>query len=351
MFSQDVSSTSFANHADFSFTSPIPLPLGSSLHIKVGKSEIRLLNDFPRHLTRHSRHRHLAASVSTHGPLQRALSQPMKHSSWRRQMGWDRNSNSDYDLQLETGWSQWYLLSDLYNHFFLIIYIIVEYILSINHHDNLISRFIIYCNDCRWCMPIWWYHDDHDDTQNHDGCHSQAEVLVPLSAGVPRSQLQAFRLTIGNPAVSPPVNVWTFLAIWMSFTKHMNFPTRSYDMSIFGEFYLASWKSFPRLEAMELEANPRLEAKSENTTLALDRAIAGFLVRSSFNISYLVPWKRWIHWKFHMILCGVMAFLMAMVIPTVVSMVILGRQSSFVDVWNRTSWIFLTSVCQATKVK
>jgi len=68
---------------------------------------------------------------------------------------------------------------------------------------------------------------------------------------------------------------------------------------------------------------PRLEAKSENTTLALDRAIAGFLVRSSFNISYLVPWKRWIHWKFHMILCGVMAFLMAMVIPTVVSMVIL----------------------------
>ena len=50
-------------------------------------------------------------------------------------------------------------------------------------------------------------------------CRSQAEVLVPLSAGVPRSQLQAFRLTIGNPAVSPPVNVWTFLGfgyIWMS---------------------------------------------------------------------------------------------------------------------------------------
>lgn len=62
---------------------------------------------FPRHLTRHlTRHRHLAASVSTHGPLQRARSQPMKHSSWRRQMGWDRNSNSDYDLQLETGWNQ-----------------------------------------------------------------------------------------------------------------------------------------------------------------------------------------------------------------------------------------------------
>lgn len=147
--------------------------------------------------------------------------------------------------------------------------------------------------------------------------------------------------------------------IWMSFTKHMNFlPVHdtswcnfsSYDMSIFGEFSWHPGNPFQDLKQWSCKT-PRLEAKSENTTLALDRAIAGFLVRSSFNISYLVPWKRWIHWKFHMILCGVMAFLMAMVIPTVVSMVILGRQYSFVDVWNRTSWIFLTSVCQATKVK
>lgn len=206
-------------------------------------------------------------------------------------------------------------------------------------------------------MPIWWYHDDHD-TQNHDGCHSQAEVLVPLSAGVPRSQLQAFRLTIGNPAVSPPVNVWTFLGFGCLENILISYPFMTLHDVIFrhmtcqfSENLLASWKScYWDLEPWSCKT-PRLEAKSENTTLALDRAIAGFLVRSSFNISYLVPWKRWIHWKFHMILCGVMAFLMAMVIPTVVSMVILGRQYSFVDVWNRTSWIFLTSVCQATKVK
>ena len=40
---------------------------------------------------------------------------------------------------------------------------------------------------------------------------SQAEVLVVLLAAVPRSQQQVFRLTIGNPAVSPPVNLWKFL--------------------------------------------------------------------------------------------------------------------------------------------
>lgn len=92
---------------------------------------------------------------------------------------------------------------------------------------------------------------------------------------------------------------------------------------------------------------PRLEARSENTTLALDRAIAGFLVRSSFNISYLVPWKRWIQFDLIWFYGLVMVFLMAMVI----SMVILGPQCSCVDVWNRTSWIFLTLVCQTTRVK
>lgn len=106
---------------------------------------------------------------------------------------------------------------------------------------------------------------------------------------------------------------------WHNWLHWCNFS--SYDMSIFGES-LGILEILLDLKQWSCKI-PRLEAKSENTTLALDRAIAGFLVRSSFNISYLVPWKRWIHWKFHMILCGVMAFLMAMVIPTVVSMVIL----------------------------
>ena len=213
-----------------------------------------------------------------------------------------------------------------------------------------------------------------DDVCRYDDTMMTMMILKTMMVATARPKSWCrFRLVCHVHSYRPsdwPLAIQLWAHLWMSgrsldldvFYKTYEFRSRSwhnwmyfssYDMSIFGEFPLASWKSslWKRLEAMELEATPRLEAKSENTTLALDRAIAGFLVRSSFNISYLVPWKRWIHWKFHMILCGVMAFLMAMVIPTVVSMVILGRQYSFVDVWNRTSWIFLTSVCQATKVK
>lgn len=100
--------------------------------------------------------------------------------------------------------------------------------------------------------------------------------------------------------------------IWMSergetrfehmFVSYL-FMTHLMYFVIFCQFRIICWHpgnpvidaSFPqRPEAMDALSLPRLEAKSENTTLALDRAIAGFLVRSSFNISYLVPWKRWI---------------------------------------------------------
>lgn len=40
-----------------------------------------------------------------------------------------------------------------------------------------------------------------------------------------------------------------------------------------------------------LDEHLRLEVRNQNNTLALDRAIAGFLVRSSFNISYLESWQ------------------------------------------------------------
>ncbi|CAK9082646.1 DNA-directed RNA polymerase subunit beta [Durusdinium trenchii] len=125
---KDLTSLSFANHADFIFSSPIPLPLGSSLHIEA-PSGFRLY----------------ARTFAPQAPLPAVEAQQL----------------------------------------------------------------------------------------------NEAEVLVVLLAAVPRSQQQVFRLTIGNPAVSPPVNLW------------------------------------------------KLEVRNQNNTLALDRAIAGFLVRSSFNISYL----------------------------------------------------------------
>ncbi|CAJ1394124.1 unnamed protein product [Effrenium voratum] len=67
-----------------------------------------------------------------------------------------------------------------------------------------------------------------------------AEGEVQVALGTLQLQLASFKLTIGNPAVSPPVNRWT-------------------------------------LELRTLQ----------NATLALDRGIEGFAVRSSFNFSVL----------------------------------------------------------------
>ncbi|CAE6925445.1 POLR1B [Symbiodinium natans] len=69
---------------------------------------------------------------------------------------------------------------------------------------------------------------------------SEAEVMVWILAAISPSQQLSFRLTVGNPAVSPPQNQWT------------------------------------------------IEVRSPlNDTLALDRAIPGFVVQSSFNASYI----------------------------------------------------------------
>ncbi|CAE7193248.1 POLR1B, partial [Symbiodinium necroappetens] len=69
---------------------------------------------------------------------------------------------------------------------------------------------------------------------------AEAEVMVWILAAISPSQQLSFRLTVGNPAVSPPQNQWT------------------------------------------------LEVQSPlNDTLALDRDIPGFVVQSSFNSSFI----------------------------------------------------------------
>eukprot|EP00439_Symbiodinium_sp_Y106_P056638 s1806_g7.t4 len=69
---------------------------------------------------------------------------------------------------------------------------------------------------------------------------AEAEVMVWILAAISPSQQLSFRLTVGNPAVSPPQNQWT------------------------------------------------LEVQSPlNETLALDRDIPGFVVQSSFNSSFI----------------------------------------------------------------
>ncbi|CAE7615871.1 POLR1B [Symbiodinium sp. CCMP2456] len=69
---------------------------------------------------------------------------------------------------------------------------------------------------------------------------AEAEVIVWILAAISPSQQLSFRLTVGNPAVSPPQNQWT------------------------------------------------LEVQSPlNDTLALDRDIPGFVVQSSFNSSFI----------------------------------------------------------------